>query len=344
MSTNSSTTKFGVIGLGNIAFHHIKSIQEIEGCELVAVTSSSEEKRLNAQKEYNVEAYSNYQDMFKNVNLDFVCICTPSGYHLEPALAAASNGVHVICEKPLEVTMDRGSKMVEACEKNNVYLGCIFQNRYSQDFQKIIETLETGVLGKLLLGNAYIKWFRDQDYYNNSNWRGTIEGDGGAALINQGIHTVDLLIRAIGPVKSVFAKTKTVTHDIEGEDLATAIVEFENGAIGTIECSTSIYEGFPEKLEIHGSDGSIVLESGKIQHWNIKGSSEKAAIDVNQQASGSSDPMAISYLLHKQQIEEIVEAVNNKKPLRIDGKEALKSIQLIEAIYKSAKTGKEVFL
>ena len=282
--------------------------------------------------------------MFSQINLDFVCICTPSGHHLEPTIAAAEKGVHVMCEKPLEISVSRATQMIDVCENNQVYLACIFQNRYSKGFKKTIETVDSGSLGKPILGNAYVKWFRDQAYYNDSNWRGTLKGDGGAALINQGIHTVDLLLRSMGPVKSVFAKTKTLTHAIEGEDLATAIVEFENGAIGTIECSTSIHEGFPEKLEIHGSDGSIILESGKIKHWRIKGIQEIAPINLDEQISGSSDPMAISHQLHKEQIEEMVHAVNNNLSLRIDGREALKSIQLIEAIYESAKTGKEVFI
>ncbi len=176
-------------------------------------------------------------------------------------------------------------------------------------FLKIKESVESGSVGKLLLGNAYVKWFRDQNYYNSASWRGTLKGDGGAALINQSIHTIDLLILIFGSVKSVFGKVKTLTHEIEGEDLGLAILEFESGAMGTIEGSTSIHGGYPEKLEIHGDKGNIILEGGQIIQWDVKEEQVRQQEVEQEQTSGSSDPMAIGYALHKKQIEVFVDEI-----------------------------------
>ena len=231
-----------------------------------------------------------------------ISICTPSGFHLEPALMAAKAGKHVLVEKPLEISIERSKEMIKSCLEHKVKLACIFQNRYSGDYLRLKKIVQSGDLGKLVLGNAYIKWFRDQAYYDTSDWKGQLNGDGGAALINQGIHTIDLLLDVMGPVKSVRAKVATMSRKIEGEDLGLAILEFESGALGTIEGSTAIYAGFPEKLEIHGDAGSVILEKGELVH-DVNGPIVKG---LSNTASGSSDPMAIDYKLHKAHIQEFV--------------------------------------
>ncbi len=335
---------FGIIGLGNIAGHHIKSVLELQNCKFVAASSRNQERLSQLEEQYKVDTYADYHQMMAHPEVDVVCICTPSGFHLEPALAAASAGKHVIVEKPLEISVERGLQMIEACEEANVKLACIFQNRYSPDYQKICDAVRGGELGKLVLGNAYIKWFRDQQYYDAADWRGSLNGDGGAALINQSIHTIDLLLNVMGPVKSVFGKTKTMTHDIDGEDLGLAILEFESGALGTVEGSTSIYKGYPEKLEIHGSQGNIILEGGKIVEWNSETAGNLPMSKKETAPTGSSDPMAIDYRLHKSQISEIIQHICESQEPIVNGREGLKSVAVIEAIYESAKTGKQVFI
>lgn len=335
---------FGIIGLGSIAGHHIKSIMELDSCKLVAISSRNQSKLQSAAAQYHVEAFTDYRKLTEHPDVDVVCICTPSGFHLEPALAAAGAGKHVITEKPLEISVERGLKMIEACEKAGVKLACIFQNRYSPDYRQLYEAVKKGELGKPVLGNAYIKWFRDQQYYDSTDWRGTLQGDGGAALINQSIHTIDLLLHVMGPVKSVFGRTKTLAHDIEGEDLGVAILEFESGALGTIEGSTAIYKGYPEKLEIHGVEGNVILEGGKITEWTPETGSGSTVTVNETSATGSADPMAIDYKLHKSQMAEIVQhIIENKEPM-VNGREGLKSLAVIEAIYQSAKSGNQIVM
>ena len=341
---HSSQLNYGIIGLGNIANHHIKSIVESEYCKLIAVCSRNVAKLKSASLKYEVVTFTDYNEMLQLPNIDVVIICTPSGFHLEPAIAAAKAGKHILVEKPLEITVVRAQRIIEACKSANVKLSCVFQNRYNPNYIKLKKAVEEGRVGKIVLGNAYIKWFRDQAYYDATNWRGTIKGDGGAALINQSIHTIDLLLNIMGPVKSVFGKITTLNHTIEGEDLGTAILEFENGALGTIEGSTAIYKGYPEKLEIHGTAGNIVLEGGEIVQWQCKGDTEAIVQEKLISKTGAADPMAIDYLFHKSQIEDFSKSILIENHPSIAGEESLKALKIIEAIYESSKTGKQVFI
>jgi predicted dehydrogenase len=335
---------FGVIGLGSIANHHIQAIIHSSNAHLVAVCSRKEDKLMQAKKEFGVSTYTDYIEMMQHPELDAICICTPSGFHLEPSLAAAQAGKHVFVEKPLEVDLDRSLKMITACENAGVQLECVFQNRFQPDFLKMKKAVNEGQLGKLVLGNAYIKWFRDQAYYDSTDWRGTFKGDGGAALINQSIHTIDLLLQLMGPVKSVIGRIATLAHEIEGEDLGLGILEFENGALGTIEGSTAIHQGYPEKLEIHGTLGNLILEGGRITQWQIKGQEGNSNVAPTETDSGSSDPMAIGYGLHQKQLQGFVKSILNGSKAEVDGQSALASIRVIRAIYESSESGKRVVL
>ncbi|KAA3659905.1 MAG: gfo/Idh/MocA family oxidoreductase, partial [Calditrichaeota bacterium] len=231
MSKNDKI-RFAIVGMGAIADFHAKSILGLERARLVAVCSRSEEKARAAAKKYGADWTTDLEKMLRRDDIDVVNICTASGMHLEPALAAARAGKHVIVEKPLDVTMERVDEMITACENTGVKLACIFQNRFNPDFIKLKKAVDDGKLGKPVAGSAYIKWFRPQSYYDANDWRGTLRGDGGAALINQSIHTIDLLQCVMGPVRSVFGKTAVRTHDIEGEDLGLAILQFASGALG----------------------------------------------------------------------------------------------------------------
>ncbi|MFY0651931.1 MAG: Gfo/Idh/MocA family oxidoreductase [Cyclobacteriaceae bacterium] len=330
----------GIIGYGSIAGHHHKAINDIENAEVVAVSTRNVDKLKNLLELGGIGIYSNHDDLIADPSVDAVSICTPSGFHLEPAVAAASAGKHVIVEKPLEVNIEKSLEMIEHCEAVGVKLACIFQNRYSDDYLKLKKSVENAELGKLVLGNAYIKWFRDQDYYDSSDWKGLLNADGGAALINQSIHTIDLLLDIMGPVKSVRAKVATLTRKIEGEDLGVAILEFENGALGTIEGSTAIYAGFPEKLEVHGKLGSIILEKGEIVH-DLNGPIDTASGDT---ASGSSDPMAIDYKMHYTQLNEFVQNIIEDTEPKVNGTEAVRAVEVINAIYKSSKENSVVYI
>ena len=337
----SKIWKFGIVGMGSIAAFHIKSIAEISNAKVVALCSSNLQRAAEASKKYGLPAFTDIAEMIRQVDLDVIVICSASGYHLQPTLVAAKAGKHVICEKPLEITLERADQMIKACEDAGVKLACIFQSRFKPDYVRILEAVSSDKLGRLVLGNAYIKWFRTQEYYDSRPWRGTHKGDGGAALINQSIHTIDLLQSLMGPAKSVIGKTRTITHKIEGEDLGLAILQFENGAMGTIEGSTSIYPGYPERVEVHGEKGGIVYEGGKITVWNVPGEEGKyVAGEIIE--SGSSDPLAIDYAWHKLQIEDFIEAIEDDREPIVNGQEGRKALAIIRAIYESNKKGKEV--
>ena len=340
-------TGIGIIGTGAIASHHATAIRELDSCELVAVCSSSEARAASAALKFGVRAYYSVEDLLANPDVNLVIICTESGHHLEPAMAAARAGKHVLTEKPIEISLERAERMITECKAHGVKLGCVFQNRFKPAFLQLKEAVRQGRLGKLLMGNAYIKWYREPAYYSSSPWKGTLAGDGGAALINQGIHTIDLLLDlmqegASAGIVQVYGQTRTRVHHIEGEDLGVALLSFEGGALGSVVGATALYPGYPERLEIYGEKGSVILEGGEIAAWNIRG--EESPVQGKQQAekSGSSDPMAVDYRLHKAQIQDMVEAIRNDREPLVSGETARRSLALIQAIYQSAKENRPV--
>lgn len=336
--------KIGIVGTGAITGKHADAISEIENAELVALCSSSSERAKAAKEKFGIDTYSDISAFLTHPELDIVCICTASGHHMEAGLLAAKAGKHLLIEKPIEINLNRADQLIDACEENGVKLGVIFQNRFSADYLKLKAAVREGKFGKLLMGNAHVNWYRAPEYYSGSPWKGTLEGDGGGAFMNQGIHTIDLLLDIMGDVQSVFAKVKTALHPIEGEDLGAALVTFENKALGNITASTALYPGLPERLEIFGKNGSAVLEAGKLIQWSIQGEeSEPITADTNT-GSGAADPMAIGHALHKAQWEHYLNAIEKNEPVLVEGKMARKSVELIRAIYRSSELEKEVEL
>lgn len=336
---------FGIIGIGNVSSIHARCIQQISNCQLIAICSRSEQKAKKAGEEYGVLYCTDFMDLIKRDDIDVVSICTPSGMHVEPALAAARAGKHVIVEKPIEITLERTDLIINACQQANVKFAVIFQHRFDEAAQKLKQAVRQGQLGKLILGDAYVKWHRTQEYYDQAGWRGTLQWDGGGALINQSIHTIDLLQWIMGPVKSVYGRIGTFTHCIEGEDLGLALLTFENGAMGIIEGATCTYPGFPERLEIHGEKGSVILEGGKIKSWDIQGENGlKEAFEASLQKSGAADPMAIGIAGHLAQYLDFINAIReNREPL-VNGIEGGKALEIVLAIYRSSKVKRAIQL
>ncbi len=331
--------RFGIIGFGSIAGHHLKAINALDNAEVVAVSARNPEKIKSNPALEGIAIYATEDQLIEDPAVDAVSICTPSGMHLEPAQKAAAAGKHILVEKPLEISQERSLQLIQAAQQAGVKLACIFQNRYAEDYSKLKQAVKQNELGKLVLGNAYIKWFRDASYYHSSDWKGVLDADGGAALINQSIHTIDLLLDVMGPVRSVRAKVTTRTHAIEGEDLGVAILEFASGALGTVEGSTAIYAGFPERLEVHGQNGSMILEKGRLVH-DLNGPIE-VADDVS---SGAADPMAIDFQLHQRQIGEFVGNILEGTEPTVNGPESIKAVQLINAIYQASREDRVVYL
>lgn len=330
----------GIIGTGSIVGKHAQAIAEIDGAELVALYNPKPESAAKAKAQFGLPVFTDLNEFLNVPDLEIVCVCTPSGMHLETGLAAAKAGKHLMIEKPIEINLQRTDELISACSESGVKLAVIFQNRFSEDYKKLKKAVSEGVFGRLLMGNAYVNWFRDSAYYSTSNWKGTLQADGGGALINQGIHTIDLLLDLMGEVKSVFGQVQTTLYPIEGEDLGAAIVNFKNGALGNITSATALYPGYPERIEIFGTEGSAILEAGKLTAWNVKGNTESIKPTENAAGSGASDPTAIGHQLHLEQWRLFVKAIKEDLTPVVDGKTARKSVELIRAIYFSSKEGK----
>lgn len=334
----------GIIGTGSIAKTYSKCITEIADAHLVAMFSKSESRLAHIEKQFNVPVFFNLKEFLGQKAIDLVIVCNESGKHGEAIKNAAMAGKHVLCEKPLEVTTKKIDAAIDVCKAQNVILGCVFQNRCATDFRTLLEAVEAGLLGKLVMGNAHINWFRSKEYYANNPWRGTFQFDGGAAFMNQGIHTIDLLLKVMGPVASVFGNVKTMVHDIEGEDVGSAIVDFKNGAIGTITGGTSLFPGYPERLEIYGEKGSVIMQAGKITDWNVENMSVLENMKSTSAASGANDPTSIGHLNHKIVLQDMFDAILEKRPPMVEGVEAKKPVAFITALYLSSKEGKKILL
>jgi predicted dehydrogenase len=281
------------------------------------------------------------EELLKNPAIDIVCLCTASGNHLEPALACAQAGKHVIIEKPIEVTLSRCDEMIVACQKAGVTLGSILPRRFGKGAIALKSAISAGRFGQITLASALIPWWRSQEYYDSAAWRGTQKLDGGGALMNQGIHTIDLLLWLLGPVKRVSASMGLVAHkNIEVEDIATGWIEFTNGARATIAGTTTCWSqnGFPAEIRIHGTTGSAILHDDKLVTFEFKESqpSDQSQISKTTQGAGANDPKAIDTTWHQANLQEIIEAIRHNKKTAMDGIEGRKAVELILALYQSA--------
>lgn len=341
---------FGIIGCGMIASFHAKAIHDAGGT-LVACFDKVQQAAERIGKEYNAKPYVDLDAFLAHPDLEIVTIGTPSGAHCEPAVAAAKAGKHVIVEKPLEITLERCDMIIDACEKAGVTLSTVFPSRFHDSSQKIKKAIESGRFGRLTLGDAIVKWYRTQEYYDSGAWRGTWELDGGGALMNQAIHSVDLLSWLMGPVAEINASISLLAHErIAVEDTAVAAIRFQSGALGIIEATTAAYPGYLKRIEIHGATGSAVMEEEDIIKWDFSTSEEEDAeireAMANQLSGGggAADPSAIGHHGHAKQFKDVIDAINSGRKPFIDGYEGRKSVEIILAIYEAAEKGTTVKL
>ncbi len=263
-------TGFGIIGCGMIAKFHARAIADIRGAKLVACYDAVPAAADRLAQSTGCRAYHELEALLADPAVGVVTVGTPSGAHLEPAVAAARAGKHVIVEKPLEITLRRCDRIIDECQKAGVTLATIFPSRFHDSSRELQRAVQAGRFGRLTLGDAYVKWYRSQAYYDSGAWRGTWQLDGGGALMNQAIHSVDLLAWLMGPVVEVRARTALLAHQrIAVEDVALATVAFANGALGVIEASTAVFPGYLKRIEIHGTEGSAMLEEEDIVKWDF---------------------------------------------------------------------------
>ena len=345
------TIGFGIIGCGMISRFHAKAVADIRGAKVVACQDAFPSAADKLATELGCTAYHDLEALLADPDVDVVTICTPSGLHMEPAIAAAKAGKHIIVEKPLDITLKRCDAMIDAAKKAGVVLSTIFPSRFHESSQLVKQAIDKGRFGRLTMGDAYVKWFRTQEYYDSGAWRGTWKLDGGGALMNQAVHSVDLLLWFMGPAVEVSAYTATLAHHlIEVEDVAVATVRFANGALGVIEASTATWPGELKRLEISGDGGSAIVREEDLAVWKFaKETKADEAIrqkmaSRTQTGGGAADPKAIGYHGHMLQFQNVLAAIKKGKQPLIDGPEGRKAVELILAIYKSAESGKPVKL
>lgn len=334
------TFKFGIVGCGIIAHAHAGAVLSAENAELTAVCDAVEDRAREFCEKYNAGKYfTDYRKMIEDGGIDAVCICTPSGLHGEAAIHAANCKKHILCEKPIDITKEKMDAMISAVRENGVKMGCVFSIRTRPASIALRNAVREGKFGRIILADSYQKLYRSQAYYDSAGWRGTWALDGGGALMNQCIHGIDQLLWTVGDVKSVYAHAAALTRNIEVEDTAVAAVKFENGALGVLEGTTSVYPGYERRLEIHGEKGTAVMVGSDITEWKIEGSDEqvpeiqKPKYKVKEGLKGES---------HLPLVLDLMEAVLEDREPYIPPESARKAVDLILAIYESAKLGREV--
>jgi len=344
-------TGFGIVGCGMIAEFHARAIGDVEGARLVACYDTVPQAADRLAEKTGAKAYHDLEAMLADGAVDVVTVGTPSGAHMEPAVAAARAGKHVIVEKPLEITLARCDQIIDACREAGVVLSTIFPSRFHDSSTQMKRAVDQGRFGRLTVGDAYVKWYRTQEYYDSGQWRGTWELDGGGALMNQAIHSVDLLTWLMGPVAEIRAQTGLLAHErIAVEDVAMATLKFANGALGVIEASTAVWPGYLKRIEIHGSAGSAVMEEEDIAKWDFaEKQPEDAEIEkkMSQKVSGgggAADPKAIGHHGHARQFADVLQAIQQGSQPLVDGPEGRRSVEIILAIYQAAETGQTVRL
>jgi UDP-N-acetyl-2-amino-2-deoxyglucuronate dehydrogenase len=348
--------RFGIIGCGVIGRLHAEAITSLPDAQLVAVADIIPERAQELAEKYHVKPYSDFHEMLAREQLDVVDICTPSGQHGEEAILVMRSGRHVIVEKPMDISREAIEEMLRVQQEAGVKLAVISQHRFDPVTREVHDLVEEQAFGRLVLGNAAIPWWRSQAYYDSGAWRGTWELDGGGVLMNQSIHSIDLLQWLMGPVKSVFAYTDTMVHRVETEDVAVAVLRFANGALGTISATTGAYPGASTRIEIYGDKGSAVIEDDQLSYLHLArddseevgpygaGAAKRAQRTQTADKSAAQDPAALAIRSHISQIADMMRAIRADSTPLLDGYGAKHPVEIILAIYESARTHQEVTL
>ncbi len=351
--------RFGIIGAGSVADLHARALTDLDNAMLVAAARRSEGPGRTFADTHDCTWYANYESLLDEETPDAVIIATPSGAHLEPTVAAAERGAHVLCEKPLEITTERVDRMIAAADAHDVKLGGIFQHRYSGAIQTLRDAVAQGRFGNLAVAMATVPWWRDDAYYEGT-WKGTEALDGGGALMNQSIHAIDAIAWIVrsnmdlapgqNPVAEVYAQTDVRGHDpahIEVEDTAVATLRYRDGTLGHILGATSMYPGTRRRLQVAGRDGTAEIHEDEIVCWQMRDERPedeeiRTTYGEDDTEGGASDPMAIDYAKHTQNIRAFLDWVDHDAPFLLPAPEARTAVAIIEAIYESAESGQPV--
>jgi len=336
------TIHVGLIGGGNISETHARAARAIPGVEIAGVYGTNSEKVHKLCREHGGAPHTDFAAFLAQRPMELVIIGSPSGMHASQGIAAAKHGLHVLTEKPIDISTSHADELIDAAKQSGVKLGVIFQDRMKPHIRQLKDWIDRGLLGKPLLVDARVKWYRPPEYYAQSRWRGTLALDGGGALMNQGIHTIDLLLWLLGDVSRVQARVGTQLHAIESEDTATALLEFTSGAIGMFHATTAAYPGYPRRVEISGSEGTVALEHDRIAAVDLRNAPPEgtkfAERDENQ--SGSSAVVS-DFRGHQAVIDDFLCAIQKNTAPACDGNEGRRSLALVEAIYRAARSSQK---
>ena len=339
---------FGVVGSGLIADFHARAIGDIPNAKFTACCDKVPERAQTLADRYGAQAFTSYEEMIESDDVDIVTIATPSGLHMEPTVAAAEAGKHVLCEKPLEITLERIDAMIEAHAKAGTRLGGIFPYRFNNLMIPLRDAIGSGRFGTITYAGVYVPWWRTEEYYKDS-WHGTWALDGGGALMNQSIHMIDMLCDLMPPIESVQAFTATLGHKMEAEDVATAVLRYASGALGIIYGTTASHPGQFRRFEITGTQGTAINVENSITLWEFA-DKRPEDVEVRKQfmkiegGGGVADPAAINYENHTRNFKAFLDALEKDEDFWISGPEARKAVEVILAIYQSAREGRPVKL
>lgn len=325
---------FAILGCGMISNIHADALKSLPEARLMGVADASPEKAAVFAQKRGVKAYADYNAMLDDPDIDVVCICTPSGFHEVNAISALRAGKNVVLEKPMALTTAGADRIIETCKNSGRLLTVVSQLRFSSDIQRAKTLIEQKAFGNPILYGLYMKYWRDADYYSGSKWRGTYRFDGGGALMNQGIHGVDLLRYLIGDFSVIKGKCATLHHNIEVEDTAVALIRCENGALGVIEATTAAYPGFERRIEINGDRGCATIRENRIERLII-GETVSEASSREPEVNTSNDPSAMSFEPHASQLANMIDAIKGRARLVSDANEGRKAVKIIEDIYIS---------
>lgn len=336
------TFGFALIGCGGIANIHKEAIKNITNAKLVGVFDANQSKAISFAKENEARAYLSLEELLHDPMVDIVNICTPSGLHAQYIIEAAKAKKNIVVEKPMVIKEEEIREVQRVIKENGVKIEVVSQLRFTESIRRIKEAIDNNELGNIKNVNYIMNYYRDEEYYSSSGWRGTWKMDGGGALMNQGIHGIDLIQYLVGDVASLDAKCETVMHHIEVEDSALINLTFKNGATGYYNCNTISKPGYPRRIEFIGEKGRIILEEDTIIEWNVN---YKSDITSNEsKLETSKNFLALPYEYHKLQFEDLIDSIiNNRKPI-VDEYEGAKAVRIILAAYQSSREKKRVIL
>ncbi len=331
-----SSMRVAIIGTGAISHKHAQAYRNI-GFQLVACAATTPERARQFAEQYGCEPVDHWGDLCRRPDIDFIDVCRFPNFRLEVVELCAKEKKHVQVQKPIATTVEAASSMIDAAQKAGIILGVVSQHRFDESSQFVKRNIDR--LGKLLQADAYVKWRRSAEYYARPE-KGSFAVEGGGALINQGIHQIDLLGWIAGPIDRVFGEWQLgATHQIESEDIVNAVLRYESGATGVIQAATSIKPGYPERLEFHGTRGTAIITGDHLTTWDVENDSGEPPPLAQSVMSGASEPMAISLAPFERQFLDFAEAIRTGRAPLVSAKEGYNALAVVDAIYRSCRAG-----